>query len=133
MAAINDKTNLIDIYPLRIALVDDQPDFCDYVENMLNGDLQFDVISKAFSAEQALKDFSGLKIDAAIIDVMMPNMDGFSLTKALLKNMPHMSIILTSSSDNSYYTKLTEQAGAKAFVPKRQLSKERILNVLLQR
>ncbi len=119
-------------HPLRIALVDDQPDFCDYVENMLIGDLQFNVISKVFSAEQALKDFSGLELDAAIIDVMMPNMDGFSLTKALLESLPHIHIILTSSSDNSYYTTLTKKAGAKAFIPKQQLSKETILSVSLR-
>jgi len=47
--------------------------------------------------DDALKAFNKFDYDICILDVMLPNLDGFSLTKAIRDKNPHIPIIFVSA------------------------------------
>lgn len=61
----------------NILIVDDEKDIADLLELYLKND-NYNVY-KYYSSLDAVKDLDKLNIDLAILDVMMPNIDGFKL------------------------------------------------------
>ena len=79
--------------PLDVLYVDDDPDICHIVALALRLDGQVHA-RLAASAEEALELLdAGARPDVALIDVMMPGMDGLALaevlgTRAMTRNIP---------------------------------------------
>ncbi len=73
----------------RILLADDNADMRDYVRGLLSANYQ--VIAVA-DGQQALRATVQNKPDLVLADVMMPNLDGFGLLKALRENPETVSI-----------------------------------------
>lgn len=64
-----------------ILVVDDEKEIADLVEIYLKNE-NFDVL-KYYKSKDVLNDLESLDIDLAILDVMMPEIDGFQLCKKL--------------------------------------------------
>ena len=79
----------------KVLLVDDEKDFLDIMaERMRARDMD---VSTATSAEDALEMVLTESYDAVIMDVMMPEMDGFKALKLFKKSRPDISIILLTA------------------------------------
>ena len=74
---------------VKIVLADDNADMSDYVRGLLSANYQ--VIAVA-DGQQALRATVQDKPDLVLADVMMPNLDGFGLLKALRENPETVSI-----------------------------------------
>ncbi len=74
----------------RILLVDDEPDFCSIVQGQLE--------KEGFEVELAYDGVEGLEKtyanppDAIVLDVMMPEKDGYEVCKELKKNEKYCDI-----------------------------------------
>ena len=76
----------------KVLLVDDEKDFLDIMaERMAARGME---VATAGSAEDALKMVKAESYDAVIMDLMMPEMDGFQALKLFKKSRPDLSIIL---------------------------------------
>ena len=81
--------------PAKVLLVDDEKDFLDIMaERMGAWGME---VSTATSAEKALKMVLKESYDAVIMDLMMPEMDGFSALKLFKKTRPDVPIILLTA------------------------------------
>ena len=78
----------------RILVVDDEKEIADLLELYLKND-GFDVI-KCYSAREALTHMAETEIDLAILDVLMPETDGFSLCRTIRQSYTWPIIMLTS-------------------------------------
>jgi DNA-binding response OmpR family regulator len=68
--------------------------------------------------QEAFKRINSESFDAVITDIVMPNLDGITLTKEIMKINPSMPImVITGFSDESYYEDAIK-AGAKDFINK---------------
>jgi DNA-binding response OmpR family regulator len=76
----------------KVLLVDDEKDFLDIMAERM-GARGMDV-STATSAEDALEMVLTESYDAVIMDLMMPEMDGFKALKLFKESRPDVSIIL---------------------------------------
>ena len=65
----------------RILVVDDEPDFCSIVQGNLEKQ-GFDV-EIAYDGKQGLEKVKANPPDAIVLDVMMPEMDGYEVCKQL--------------------------------------------------
>jgi len=72
--------------PLKILIVDDENAVLMSLEAHFE-DEGFEVIS-ADSAESAIKQMSGKQVDAAIIDLLLPGIDGIELIRRLKEKFP---------------------------------------------
>ncbi|HON08555.1 MAG TPA: response regulator, partial [Verrucomicrobiota bacterium] len=68
----------------KILIVDDEPDVIELVEyNLKNAG--FDVI-KSVDGNEALKKIQNENPDLILLDIMLPNIDGFEICKILKRN-----------------------------------------------
>ncbi len=106
----------------RILIVDDHPSFRSTAKIMLLAD-GFEVVGEAADGRAALEAVEELKPDIVLLDVQLPDMDGFSVVNELLRRDSYLpKIVLTSSHDESDFGPIVARCGAAAFVPKGELS-----------
>ncbi len=76
----------------KVLLVDDEQDFLDTLgERMKDRGMN---VSSTTSAEEALRKVDTESYDAIVLDLMMPDMDGLQLLKAIKKKKPELQVIL---------------------------------------
>lgn len=66
----------------------------------------------------------------AILDVVMPGMNGFEAARRLIGASPRLRAIVVSASADVQYDALARAAGAMAFLPKRDLTADAVLALL---
>ncbi|MCI9585660.1 MAG: VanR-ABDEGLN family response regulator transcription factor [Bacilli bacterium] len=79
---------------MNILVVDDEKEIADLIELYLKNE-NYNVY-KYYSSNELLENINTLKIDLAILDVMMPKIDGFSLCKKLRENYNFPIIFVTA-------------------------------------
>ncbi len=100
---------------MRIFLVDDEKEIADLIELYLKNE-GFDVI-KCMNGKTALDKIHTESFDLAILDVMLPDVDGFTLCREIRKKYKFPVIMLTArTSDSDKISGLT--LGADDYVTK---------------
>ncbi|MEK4353658.1 response regulator transcription factor [Paenibacillus sp. FSL R5-0475] len=88
----------------KILVVDDDPHIRELVEVFLRAE-GMDEIYGASDGLEALRILEGNNIDLAIIDVMMPNMDGWELCRRMRQNYDFPILMLTAKGETSQIVK----------------------------
>ena len=71
---------------------------------------------------QAIAFVERLAPDAVLLDVRLPDANGFELAARLSRARPALAVLLTSGNfDPSFYA-LADRSGARGFVPKERLA-----------
>jgi DNA-binding NarL/FixJ family response regulator len=104
-----------------IVIVDDHAGFRSCARRMLEGE-GFRVIGEAADGGAALARARELKPELMLIDVCLPDIDGFELAAQLQALDPRPTVILTSSRDCAELESLTAGGCACGVVPKDELS-----------
>lgn len=78
--------------PVRVLVVDDNVDAAHMLKSLLN--LSGHEVSVAFSAEECLANVATLAPDACILDIGLPNMDGYELARRLRADSATRSLYL---------------------------------------
>jgi len=81
--------------PAKVLIIDDEKDFLDIMAERLAA--RGMEVSTATSAEDAHKLILTESYDAVIMDLMMPEMDGFKALKLFKKTRPDIQIILLTA------------------------------------
>jgi two-component system response regulator EvgA len=89
----------------------------------------FDVI-EAGTGEDALKRCSAEHPDLVLLDVNLPDLDGFSVAQRITANQGAPAVVLTSSRDSSDFGPLVAGSGARGFISKGELSGAAIAELL---
>jgi two-component system cell cycle response regulator len=102
----------------KILIVDDEPLNVKLFAAALNSD-GYEII-RAFNGEQALKKVDEELPDLVLLDIMMPDIDGFEVTRRLKGNFEtrDIPIILITASDAADYKAIGHEAGADEFLNK---------------
>ncbi len=81
--------------PAKVLIVDDEKDFLDIMAERMGA--RGVEVSTTTSAENALKMVLKESYDAVIMDLMMPEMDGFKALKLFKETRPDLPIILLTA------------------------------------
>ena len=79
----------------KVLLVDDEKDFLDIMAERMEA--QGMDVSTANSAEDALEMVQKESYDAIVMDLMMPEMDGFKALKLFKETKPEVQVILLTA------------------------------------
>lgn len=82
----------------------------------------FEVIGEAADGASAIEATQALRPDVVLLDVYLPDVNGFELVTALTKAGLQPAIVLTSSHDKRDFGRLMEGSGARGFISKTELS-----------
>jgi DNA-binding NarL/FixJ family response regulator len=87
----------------------------------------FDVIGEAADGADALEAAARLQPDVVLLDVQLPDTNGFEIAARLTVNGASSSVVvLTSTRDAAEFGDLIAQSGAAGFIPKAELSGPRL-------
>jgi DNA-binding NarL/FixJ family response regulator len=104
-----------------ILIVDDDPRFRAQARDVLAAD-GFVVIGEAPDGASGLKAAQALKPDFVLLDIGLPDIEGFEVAQALSINGPPPLVVLTSSRDARAYGRRLTNGHFLGFVPKERIS-----------
>ena len=108
-----------------VLIVDDHPSFRTSARRMLESD-GYEVIGEAADGGTAIDAVRELQPDVVLLDIRLPDVDGFQVAERLAANGAAPAIVLTSSRDRSDFGYEIEASPAHGFIPKSELSAEAI-------
>lgn len=114
---------------VTVLIVDDHPSFRATARMLLEVE-GYDVVGEAPDGEGAIAAAGDLHPDLVLLDVNLPDIDGFAVTERLTGNGGGPAVILTSSRDSSDYGTLVASSGARGFIPKADLSGDSLAALL---
>ena len=86
----------------------------------------FEVIGEAADGKSGLEAAQRLQPDVVLLDVALPDIDGFDVAARLTRTGNGPAVILVSSRDSADFGPLVTRSGARGFVPKAELSGDRV-------
>jgi DNA-binding NarL/FixJ family response regulator len=113
----------------RVLIVDDHATFRATARRLLEAE-GFDVVGEAEDGASALEAVARLRPEVVLLDVQLPDMDGFEVSRQLCSNGSSPKIVLTSSRDASEFGDLVRGCGSSGFIPKAELSGGRLAALL---
>jgi DNA-binding NarL/FixJ family response regulator len=113
----------------RVLVVDDHEGFRRCARALLT-EAGFDVVGEAETGAAAVSLAGEVEPDLVLLDVQLPDFDGFDVAARLLERDAELRIVLVSSRDRTEYGSLIESSGAIGFISKGDLSREVIEELL---
>jgi DNA-binding NarL/FixJ family response regulator len=106
---------------MTVLIVDDHPSFRASARTLLESE-GYEIVGEAENGASAVKAAEALHPDLVLLDVQLPDLDGFEVSVLLQKLDDPPAVVLTSSRDGADYGRCIEYCGARGFVPKADLS-----------
>jgi DNA-binding NarL/FixJ family response regulator len=113
----------IDRVSRSVLIVDDHAEFRRLARQLLAAE-GFEVVGEAADAESALTATARLRPALVLLDIQLPDMDGFEVAARLTDAADPPAVVLTSSRTVSSYRKRLAQSGVRGFIAKSELSGE---------
>ena len=111
---------------ISVIIVDDIAETRENVRKLLQFETDIEVVSTARSGREGI-DFSlEHDPDVVLMDINMPDMDGISATEEILRNQPHVQVIILSVQGDQNYMRRAMLAGARDFLTKPPMADELI-------
>jgi CheY-like chemotaxis protein len=107
--------------PRTVLVVDDDAGFRDLATRILTG-WGHAVVGEAGSVAEALAQSTELRPDTVLVDIGLPDGDGFALTEKLVAMPWEIRVVLISSDADRATMQAARRAGADSFLPKDELS-----------
>lgn len=104
-----------------ILIVDDDPRFRAQARDVLEAD-GFVVIGEAVDGASGLDAARALRPDYLLLDIGLPDVEGFEVAKTLAVEGPPPWVVLTSSRDARAYGRRITNGHALGFIPKERIS-----------
>jgi DNA-binding NarL/FixJ family response regulator len=105
----------------RILIVDDHPSFRAAARLLLEED-GFEVIGEAADGNGGIAATYELRPDVVLLDVNLPDIDGFEVATRLTGNGNGAAVVIVSSRDPQEFGPLVQRSGARGFIPKAELT-----------
>jgi two-component system, NarL family, invasion response regulator UvrY len=102
---------------LKILIVDDHPVIISGCRAMLAGDDDI-IIFEAHDGNQGYSSFFEHRPDVAVIDINLPAVSGFEITRRILVRDPDARIIIFSMNDDPIFAARSIEIGARGYITK---------------
>jgi len=110
--------------PYRILVAEDDEGFLDALEAVLTADGRFAVVGRARNGREALELAARLRIDAVVMDIEMPELDGIEATRQLHEENPDLPVLAISGVDYEERVLEIRAVGAVDYVRKSRVNED---------
>ncbi len=101
-----------------IVLADDHPIVRQGVRGLLESEPGFEVVGEAGDGREAVEVLERLRPDLAVVDLMLPDLNGLEVTRRALRASPRTRIAILSMYSDEPHVLEALQAGAMAYILK---------------
>jgi CheY-like chemotaxis protein len=117
-------------HKIRVLIADDHRLFSQALEAILATDDRLEVAGHAADGAEAVQFALSLDPDVILMDIAMPNMDGFQATKQIRKQRPDACVLMLTGSNARTDVDRARAAGAAGYVTKDRIAAELIDAIL---
>ena len=110
--------NTVTERPVRVVVIDDSSDFRDLVISIVHTQPALQVVGEACDGEQAVRKIEALRPDLVLLDLGLPTLDGFEVTRIIRKTSPTSKIIFLSQESSPDVVQEALSLGACGYVLK---------------
>lgn len=107
--------------PTTVLIVDDHPGFRARARALLESE-GYAIVGEAADGSSALAQAAALAPDLVLLDVQLPDMNGFAVAERLVASQATVRVVLTSSRDREDYGARIDASPARGFIAKAELS-----------
>lgn len=104
-----------------ILIIDDDARFRAQARDVLEAD-GFDVVGDAVDGASGIEAAQSLRPDFVLLDIGLPDVEGFDVARLLATDGPPPLVVLTSSRDARAYGRRVTEGDHLGFIPKEQVS-----------
>jgi DNA-binding NarL/FixJ family response regulator len=108
-------------YVMSVLIVDDHPSFRASARRLLEAE-GCTIVGEAADGASAVAAVAELKPDVVLLDVQLPDIDGFEVARRLAEAGSRAAVVLTSSRTAAEYGSLLTETPARGFISKGELS-----------
>ena len=104
--------------PIRILMADDHVLFREGLGALLSSVLDTEVVGEAATGEEAIAKAVQLQPDVVLMDIQMPGMNGIEATRRIVRDSPHIGIVVVTMFEDDDSVFAAMRAGARGYVLK---------------
>ncbi len=103
---------------IRVIIVDDVRETRENIRKLLQCGSDLEVAGIATTGREGIQLARDVSPDVILMDINMPDMDGITATENILKELPHIQIVILSVQSDPNYMRQAMLAGARDFLTK---------------
>ena len=112
-----------------VLIVDDHDGFRAFARALLESE-GFEIVGEAEDGASALQAVERLRPDLVLLDVQLPDVDGFEVAERLAADERPPAVVLVSTRDAASYRRRLAETTARGFISKGELSGATLAEVL---
>jgi len=103
---------------IRVLIADDHALLRESMRSVVDGQEDMEVVGEACDGEEAVRISADLKPDIAVLDIVMPKLNGIEASKGIKKVSPGTAILILTAYDDVQYVLGLLEAGAAGYLLK---------------
>lgn len=104
--------------PIKVILVDDHTIIRDGIKALLKDNKEIEVVGEAGTGKELLDMLAHVDADVVMMDINMPELDGFETTTLLREQNSDLKVLILSMLDHENYIAKVLEAGASGYLLK---------------
>jgi len=114
---------------LKVVIIEDNEEYLAHLSRELGKDNRLQILACANSGQMGIEMVMQKKPDVVLMDIHLPDMDGFRVVRQILKECPQTKIIMQSSTSSATYQQEAMNSGALALLPKYKVSASALIGI----
>ncbi|MBX7174565.1 MAG: response regulator transcription factor [Pyrinomonadaceae bacterium] len=103
---------------VKIFIADDHPIFRNGLRQIIETDSRLKIVGEADNGEQAISALEDLEVDVAILDIDMPQMDGFEVVRLIKQKRLSIEVIFLTMHKDERFLNTAFDLGIKGYILK---------------
>ena len=117
------------IRKIRVLVADDHTMIRDGISAVLMMQKDLEIVGEAVNGREAIEKVLRLLPDVALMDILMPAMNGLEATKHIRTQCPQTKVVMLTQYDEQENMLVASRAGAYGFIPKKAASAQLITGI----
>jgi two-component system, NarL family, nitrate/nitrite response regulator NarL len=113
-----DPATILPVKRIRVLIAEDHPVVRKGIIALLSNQPVIQVLGEAKDGQDALRKAKEMRPDVLLVDIEMPQLNGFVLTEILQKELPQVRVLILSAHSGSQCVPRILQSGARGYVTK---------------
>ncbi|MGH3002546.1 MAG: response regulator transcription factor [Gaiellaceae bacterium] len=109
--------------PIKVLIADDDARFLDSLRALIDRQPELSVVGAAANGLEAIELADAFEVDAAVVDLHMPLLDGVTTVARLRGDHPHLCLIVLTGDADPELHRAASEAGADAVLEKHEMAR----------